>query len=129
MTTNYCDGWRFAAHHVLVNRERNLFNRRQLTRNVSLDRLALLMARDAAEKADLSSPRLSRQELQKYLGRMHVSQIIQQGSSIREMHAESMENDTPARSDVLSDRYKEFGMGTARIGEEGQLVMVQLFRS
>jgi hypothetical protein len=81
------------------------------------------MARDAAEKFDLSSPRLSRQT------RTSEVQIIQQGSSIREMHAESMENDTPARGDVLSDRYKEYGMGTARIGEEGQLVMVQLFRS
>ena len=145
----------FTPGHVLVNQERTSRGLTKLIRSPGLDRLAQLMAQQAATAAtsnnndttksniiindnNVSSIVLQQSELQTALGKRHVAQIVHVGESVHALHRECMQEDMRAKRELISFRYKEYGMGTARIimpnagntnnDNKSKIVMVQLLR-
>ena len=126
-----CQRWGFTPCHVMVNQERLLRERPQLQRCMAPDRLAQLMARVAVQKNDTMAVQVKLVDLQAILGHRHVAQVIQRGQSIQGMLHQAMkgkkDTDSEIKQTILSFKYKEFGMGTAR-HPSGDIVMIQLFR-
>ena len=141
----------FANNHVLVNTARQAQNLPILHRNTRLDWLA---QRHAAHMAQCQRIQhscdsvLALQETLKDHGSTastsrprRVGENVFAGTSVRQMHRETMERDhestttarvdgvnNNARANLLSPAFDEFGMGTAK-DRQGRLYMVQLFRS
>jgi uncharacterized protein YkwD len=62
------------------------------------------------------------------LGSEQVGENIQRGKSICEMYKKLMlGHKTVSRRNIMSKRFNEFGIGTAK-GKDGKLYMVQFFR-
>lgn len=122
------DTWYYSSNHILVNRERALNGLPQLRRCRLLDDLARFHALDMAEGSKLFHSVDGLDELKKKLGSAtYAGENVQRGKSIRWMHSAMMASGKKSRDNILSKKYTEFGMGTAK-GEDGKLYMTQLFR-
>jgi uncharacterized protein YkwD len=124
----------YSSGHVLVNRERKRHGLAVLCRSRFLDDLARSHAETMAEAKCITHSVSSHEELQLLLQSTSlVGENVIRGRSIREMHAvllrDSIGNTTNSQgANMLSDKFTEFGMGTAK-GGDGRLYMVHLFRS
>jgi len=122
------DTWYYSSNHILVNRERAICGLHQLKRVRLLDDLARFHALDMAEGKNLFHSVESLDELKGKLGKAkYAGENVQRGKSIRWMHSAMMGTGKKSRDNILSKKYTEFGMGTAK-GEDGKLYMAQLFR-
>lgn len=126
----------FKSALALINKERVLQGRERLKRSVYLDRLCQEHAKTMASagaggksgKMIHSVP--STAELKELVNSDEAGENIQRGSSVEAMHREIMTKrpkPSAAYKNVMSEKFVEFGMGTAR-GKDGKLYMVQLFR-
>ena len=121
------DTWYYSSNHVLVNRERVLKGLPKLSRSIDLDTLATQHAQDMADNKTLYHSVSSVDELKRKLHSQRTGENIQRGSSIRQMHSNMMTSGQKSKQNILSKKFGEFGMGTAK-GHDGKLYMVQLFR-
>ena len=117
----------FMSSHVLINKERVRRGRESLRRNRYLDRVCQLQAETMAEQGELSHTSDSNSELQELVNSKSAGENIQRGPNIQAMHEEAMNGGRSAYKNIISRKFTEFGMGTAR-GSDGKLYMVQLFR-
>lgn len=121
------DTWYYSSNHILVNRERALSGLTQLRRVRMLDDVARFHAQDMAEEQRLFHSVDSADALRRKLKSKFTGENVQRGSSIREMHKNMMNGGRKSKENILSMKFTEFGMGTAK-GEDGRLYMVQCFR-
>jgi len=125
---NLPDTWYYSSNHILVNRERALCGLTQLKRVRLLDELARFHAENMAEKTTLFHSVDGLDALKSKVGEAKFAgENVQRGKSIRWMHTAMMASGKKSRENILSKKYAEFGMGTAK-GSDGKLYMVQLFR-
>ena len=100
-----------------------------LKRSACLDTIAHEHAQTMAEHQSVHNSVQTAQELQTILKSEHVGENVQRGKSVFAMHETCMKAfDSIHRRNILSAKFTEFGMGTAK-GPDGLLYMVQLFRS
>lgn len=117
----------YSSNHVLVNRERTKLDLEPLTRSIFLDKLAQEHAQQMAFQEEVGNSAKTVSELKKRLSAKQVGENVQVGTTIRDMHQRTMLNRRGhARKNILSEKFNEFGMGTASMN--GKLYMVQLFR-
>jgi len=118
--------WLF-SNHMVVNAEREnaQWGLQPLQRSVELDMLAEQQAIYLAKIQRLEP--LNRLRLCAKLGSKHVAENIVRGSDVFSMHLQCMEDLPGHRRHILSFRYNEMGMGTAK-SADGYLYMVQYFR-
>jgi len=125
--TQLPDCWYYSSNHILVNRERVLVGLPELRRVRLLDDLARFHAENLADDEKLYHSVDGLEQLQRKIGGNFVGENVQRGKSIRWMHTAMMASGKKSRENILSNKYTEFGMGTAK-GSDGKLYMVQLFR-
>jgi hypothetical protein len=115
----------FCNNHVLVNRERVRFFLPPLRRSPVLDDLARKQAAVLAEKQLLEPSKKT--VLEVHLAAKTVGENILCGSNVESMHQRIMHELPSHKRRILSLRYNEMGMGTAK-SSDGKLYMVQYFR-
>jgi hypothetical protein len=115
----------FCSNHILVNRERFRYGYDPLHRSPSLDDLARKQAAVLAEKQLLEPS--TKPFLRVHLGAKAVGENILCGSDVQSMHRRIMYELPSHKRRILSRRYNEMGMGTAK-SQNGQLYLVQYFR-
>lgn len=122
------DTWYYSSNHILVNRERAVCGLTQLKRTRVLDELARFHAENMADDGTLFHSVDGLPHLKAKLGNVrYAGENVQRGKSIRWMHTAMMASGKKSRDNILSKKYTEFGMGTAK-GSDGKLYMAQLFR-
>jgi uncharacterized protein YkwD len=121
--------WHTSNGHVMINRDRAVSRVPALYRSRRLDALAHEHAQCMAQEQAVFHSVDSLNALQLKLDSKEVGENIQRGLSIQKMHhAMTWGSDSsPNRSNIISQKFNECGMGTAK-GKDGLLYMVQLFR-
>lgn len=118
--------WYYSSNHVMVNNERRNRMVAPLRRLEELDALARAHAQAMADANRLHHA--DPQHLCTTFARLTrmMGENVAVGDSIREMHAQMMQNRTH-QMNILHRGYTHFGMGTAK-GADGRLYLCQLFR-
>jgi uncharacterized protein YkwD len=117
----------FLSNHILVNRTRLRKGLPKLRRNRCLDELARSYATTAAKSQDLDVCLRNLDSLRSLLGSSHVGQNVQKGSAMIGMHQVAMDRGVSSRANLLSAKFLEFGIATAK-ANDGELYMIQFFR-
>lgn len=117
--------WYYSSNHIMVNTERTKRNVHPLTRKNYLDAAARWHAELMTEKDELFHANPA--DLKQEIGKPHrvLGTNVFRGDSIRAIHNQMMESPADV-SNMLDDRYIDFGMATAR-SPRGDLLLVQLF--
>lgn len=118
-----------SSNHVMVNRLRTVCGKNPVTRSVFLDEVARNHAISMASKQSLFPVATLSDDLKIALKTTnHVGENSHRGKSIRSVHESILqEKDRRSLENMLSEKFTEFGVGTAQ-GDDGQLYVCQLFR-
>lgn len=111
---------------VLVNRERVARGVATMYRSAALDQLAREQAAHLAGNGQLEPS--SRPDLVTRLQVDTVAENIMRDPSVRDIHINSIQKLPKHRKRILSSKYNEMGMGTAKSPVDGSLYLVQYFR-
>jgi len=110
----------FSSNLILVNRERLHRNKDPLSRCRHLDGIATKRASEMALACAL---------LEEPIDSAHMSENVQRGPSIKIIHQLIMMGISDReRNNILDERFRKFGMGTA-LGEDGHIYMSQIFQA
>mmetsp|Transcript_25473 Transcript_25473/g.39100 ORF Transcript_25473/g.39100 Transcript_25473/m.39100 type:complete len:228 (+) Transcript_25473:155-838(+) len=126
--------WYFSSNHIQINRERHLNGIAPLIRKSELDAIARAHAVEMANNDKVCHSKLSmlEDELKKHnliqasTQQVIVGENVMKGTTIRDIHRNTMDNSVARRRNILDESYRYMGMGTAP-SDDGTLFMCQLF--
>ena len=117
--------WYYSSNHIMINTERSKNNRHPLVRKNYLDEAARWHAANMAKEGRLFHAKAD--DLKEKVGRPSriLGVNVFRGDSIRAIHNKMMQSPADV-SNMLDERYIDFGMGTAN-SAEGDLLLVQIY--
>jgi hypothetical protein len=115
----------FGNNHIMVNAERQLrglvpFQRSSVLNDLANDRATLLAKQQCLEPQN-------RMRLKWLLSCKSAAENIARGPDATTIHGLCMNEYPGHKRNIISQRFNEFGMGTA-IGSDGDIYLVQYFR-